>query len=96
MVNTCNSYIRVTDVGRLLIPAGYMHQTEANITHNPDVLMTLGSSKVQGIHGAGTGFLIKGKAAFVSTGPDYEFMKEKFSWMRATLVITIESATQTL
>lgn len=96
MVNTWNSYIRVTDDGRLLIPAGYMHQTEANITHNPDVLMTLGSSKVQGIRGAGTGFLIKGKASFSTSGSDYEFMKEKFNWMRATLVITIESATQTL
>lgn len=96
MVNTWNSYIRVTDDGRLLIPAGYMHQTEANIAHNSNVLMTLGSSKVQGIRGAGTGFLIKGKASFITSGPDYEFMKEKFSWMRATLVITIESATQTL
>jgi hypothetical protein len=25
MVNTWNSYIRITDDGRLLIPAGYMH-----------------------------------------------------------------------
>ena len=31
MVNTWNSYLRTTEDGRLLIPAGYMNRTEANI-----------------------------------------------------------------
>lgn len=65
MVNTWNSYLRISEDGRIFIPAGYMHKTETNITHNPDVLITLGSSKVTGLHGQGTGFLIKGKAAFI-------------------------------
>lgn len=95
MVNTWNSYLRVSTEGRLLIPAGYMHKTEENIKYNPEVLITLGSSKVQGLHGAGAGFLIKGKAAFVTSGPDYDTMKESFSWLRATLAVTIDSATQT-
>ena len=95
MVNTWNSYIKVSDDERLFIPAGYMQKTEANIAHNPNVLITLGSSKVQGLHGAGAGFLIKGKAEFIKSGPDFDFMKTKFSWLRATLAITIESATQT-
>ena len=76
--------------------AGGMHQTEANIAYNPDVLITLGSREVQGRHGPGTGFLIKGKAAFITSGPDFDFMKAKFSWLRATLAVTIDSATQTL
>ena len=58
MVNTWNSYLRISPDERLLIPAGYMHKTEANIDQNPDVLITLGSSKVVGLHGAGAGFLI--------------------------------------
>lgn len=95
MVNTWNSYIRISAEERLLIPAGYMHKTEENIKYNPEVLITVGSSKVQGLHGAGAGFLIKGKAAFVTTGPDYDIMKEKFSWLRGSLVVTIDSATQT-
>jgi len=95
MVNTWNSYIRVSPEERLLIPAGYMHKTEENIKHNPEVLITLGSSKVQGLHGAGAGFLIKGKAEFVTSGPDYDSLKSKFSWLRATLAVTIDSATQT-
>jgi hypothetical protein len=28
MVNTWNSYIRISPDGRLFIPAGYMHKTE--------------------------------------------------------------------
>lgn len=95
MVNTWNSYLRVSPEERLLIPAGYMHKTEENIKHNPEVLITLGSSKVKGLHGAGAGFLIKGKAEFVTSGPDYDALKSKFSWLRATLAVTIDSATQT-
>ena len=68
MVNTWNSYVRLTDDGRMLIPAGYMNQTEANVAFNPEVLITLGSSKVAGNMGPGTGFLIKGTAEFVDVG----------------------------
>ena len=96
MVNTWNSYIRVTNDGRLLIPAGYMQRTEANVAFNEQVLVTLGSSKVAGLHGAGTGFLIKGRAAFITSGPDYEVLKAKFAWARATLAIIPDSITQTL
>ena len=95
LVNTWNSYLRFSEDGRLFIPAGYMHKTEANISFNPDVLITLGSSKVKGLHGPGAGYLIKGKAEFIKSGPDFDFMKAKFSWLRATLAVTIVSATQT-
>ena len=96
MVNTWNSYIRLTEDGRILIPAGYMQRTEANVAFNDQVLLTLGSSKVAGRHGAGTGFLVKGRAAFVTSGPDFEVLKTKFAWARATLAITPESIEQTL
>ncbi|MEI6214986.1 MAG: pyridoxamine 5'-phosphate oxidase family protein [Desulfuromonadales bacterium] len=95
MVNTWNSYIRVSEDDHLLIPAGYMHQTEANIAFNSKVLITLGSSKVTGNNGPGAGFLIKGDAAFITSGPDFDVLKSKFSWLRATLAVTIDSATQT-
>ena len=60
------------------------------------MLITLGSSKVAGKIGPGTGFLIKGRAAFVTSGPDFETIKAKFGWARAAMAVTIESATQTL
>ena len=95
MVNTWNSYIRISDDGRLLIPAGYMHKTEANISFNPQVLLTMASSKVQGLHGPGAGFLIKGTAAFITSGPDFDLLKSKFDWLRATLAVTPDVVTQT-
>ena len=96
MVNTWNSYVQVTEDGRLLVPAGYFHRTEANVAFNNRVLVSLGSSKVPGLHGPGTGFLVKGTAAFLGEGPDFEALKAKFAWMRAVLSITVDSATQTL
>jgi predicted pyridoxine 5'-phosphate oxidase superfamily flavin-nucleotide-binding protein len=96
MVNTWNSYVRASEDGRLLIPAGYFHKTEANIAVNNQVLVTLGSSKVQGIHGPGTGFLIKGTAAFLKEGAEFDAMKSTFGWARAALSITVDSLTQTI
>ncbi len=95
MVNTWTSYVRISDDDRLLIPAGYMHQTEANIAFNPDVVLTLASSKVKGLHGAGAGFLVKGTAAFITSGPDFDLLKSRFDWLRATLAVTPDSITQT-
>ncbi|MBF0483115.1 MAG: hypothetical protein HQL25_00265 [Candidatus Omnitrophica bacterium] len=37
----------------------------------------------------------KGKAAFITSGPDYDFLKAKYSWVRANLAVTIDSAVQT-
>ena len=95
LVNTWNSYIKVWADGRLLIPAGYMHRTEANISHNNKLLMTLNSRKVTGNHGPGAGFLIKGTGAFLTSGPEYDSLKAKFNWIRAAFVVTIDSADQT-
>ena len=59
----------------------YSPSTAATTVYNPNVLITLGSSKVEGLHGMGAGFLMKGKANFVMFGPDFDFMKEKFVWL---------------
>jgi predicted pyridoxine 5'-phosphate oxidase superfamily flavin-nucleotide-binding protein len=96
LVNTWNSYVRITEDERLLIPAGSMNLTEANIATNNNVLLTLGSKKVPGKHGPGTGFLVRGTAAFLTSGPDFDAIKNLFSWARAALSVTISSATQTL
>ena len=96
LVNTWNSYIRVTSDERLLIPVGYMHRTEANIAFNNQILITLGSSKVAGNMGPGTGFLIKGTAMIAYSGAEFDLIKAKFSWARAVMTVAIASATQTL
>lgn len=96
MVNTWNMYIQITEDERLVIPAGFMSLTEANLAVNNNVLLTMGSRKVPGKYGSGTGFLIKGTAEFLVSGPEFESVKSIFAWARAALVVTITSATQTL
>lgn len=97
LVNTWNSYVQVADGPTLLIPAGGMHKTESNISVDKNVLITLGTREVNGKAGRpGAGFLITGKAEFVSTGQDFDSVKKKFPWARAALKVTVESVTQTL
>jgi hypothetical protein len=96
VVNTWNSYVIIMPDGRLLIPAGRMNETEKNIAGNNTVRLTIGSREVQGLSFKGTGFLITGTAKFVKEGPLFNMIKEKFSWARAALEITIETLKQTL
>lgn len=96
LVNTWNSYLQIPDDSRLLIPAGYMHKTEANLARDNRVLLTLGSHEVAGKMGPGTGFLIEGTAAFVSSGPDFDKIRAKYPWARAAMVVNVASETQTL
>lgn len=95
LVNTWNNYIKISADGRLLIPAGYMNRTEANVAYNDKVLITLNSRRVTGNHGPGAGFLIRGTASFITSGPDYDLLKAKFDWIRATFAVSIDFAEQT-
>jgi predicted pyridoxine 5'-phosphate oxidase superfamily flavin-nucleotide-binding protein len=96
VVNTWNSYVRIIPDGRLLIPAGRMNETEKNIERNSLVKLTIGSREVQGLSYKGTGFLITGTAKFVKEGQVFNMVKEKYSWARAALEITILTTVQTL
>lgn len=96
LVNTWNSYLQFAGTGELLIPAGYMNVTEANLAKNPKVLLTLGSREVEGTHGPGTGFLVEGSAVFEKSGANFDAIRGRFPWARAALVVTITSVTQTL
>jgi len=96
VVNTWNSYVHVTSDDKLLIPAGFMHRTEKNITANDKVQLTIGNREVQGKMNKGTGFLVKGTARFLKDGEEFDMMKSKFGWIRAVLEVTIKHAIQTI
>ncbi|MGE5394990.1 MAG: pyridoxamine 5'-phosphate oxidase family protein, partial [Candidatus Saccharibacteria bacterium] len=82
VVNTWNSYLVVTEDGRILIPAYGFRKTEKNVNVNNQVKLTLGSKEVLGYKDyQGTGFLIDGTARYISSGEEYEMMKEKFSFL---------------
>lgn len=96
VVNTWNSYLVFPDEQRILIPAWKMLETEKKITQNNKVLLTLGTKEVEGRMGPGTGYLIKGTAKFLRSGPEFDMMKSKFSFMTRVLEITVSSVKQTL
>lgn len=94
--NTWNSYIQITEDGKLLYPAGGMNVTESNVKKNNKVQFTVGSREVDGFYGPGTGFRINGTAAFIESGSEFEKIKQEYPWARAAVEITIDSVTQTL
>ena len=96
LVNTWNSYITVTSEEKLLIPAYGFLTTEKNLANNNAVILSVASREIEGYNSKGTGFIITGIARFLKSGDEFSRMKEKFSWMRAVLEVTITSAKQTL
>ncbi len=96
VINTWNSYLTITGDERLIGPVGKMNKTESNVKTNNAVLVTMGSREVQGFNSKGTGFLIKGTAAFVYQGNEFNEIKLRFPWARAVLEIKPYSITQTL
>ena len=97
VVNTWNSYLVVTEDERILIPAYGFRKTEKNVNVNRHVKITLGSKDVLGNKDyPGTGFLIDGTAKYISSGDEYNRMKEKFSFLTRVLEITVDTAKQML
>jgi hypothetical protein len=93
--NTWNSYL-VLDGDIILIPAAGMRKTQANIEHHNQVKLTLGTKEVMGYRHMGTGFLIEGTARFLTDGPSYLLMKDKFPFLSRVLVVEPASIKQTL
>lgn len=96
LVNTWNSYIEITSDDKLLIPAYGFNKTEKNLSVHNDVILSIASREIEGYKAKGTGFIVKGTTRFVKSGEDFERMKEKFSWVRAVLEITVTTAKQML
>jgi predicted pyridoxine 5'-phosphate oxidase superfamily flavin-nucleotide-binding protein len=96
VVNTWNSYLKITEDGSIFGPVGGMRTTETNLQENNKVLVTLGSRDVQGFHSMGTGFLITGTAEIIAEGAEFDRIKQSFPWARATILIKPQSITQTL
>lgn len=97
VVNTWNSYIVVTSDERLLIPAAGMRKTEKNVEKNPKVKLTLGAREVLGYKDyQGTGYVVEGNANYISSGEEFDMMKDKFPFLTRVLEVTVASAKQML
>ncbi|QAR32611.1 pyridoxamine 5'-phosphate oxidase family protein [Geovibrio thiophilus] len=96
IVNTWNSYVNVTEDGRLLIPAAGMLSVESDLAVNGRVKLTLGSKSVQGLYAMGTGFRIDGTARFFESGAEFDMMKGKFPFLNRVLEISVSELKQTV
>ena len=96
VANTWNSYLTIPADGIILIPAWKMRETEKKVLKNSKVLLTLGSKEVAGKMGPGTGFLLEGTARFLNSGPEFDMMKSKFTFLTRVLEITVSSIKQTI
>jgi len=96
VVNTWNSYLVTPDDKRLFIPAWKIRKTEKKTLKNNKVLLTVGTKEVNGRMGPGTGYLLEGTARFISSGPEFDMMKDKFSFLTRVLEVTVTSMVQTL
>ena len=97
VVNTWNSYLVKSGENKLLIPAAGMRKTQKNVEANSRVILTLGSKEVMGYKDyQGTGFVIEGTAKYLTSGEEFDIMKEKFPFLSRVLEITVESLKQTI
>lgn len=96
IANTWNSYINVTEEGKLLIPAAGSRKTEKNYAANPYAELTLGAREVMGHRTPGAGFLLTGKLEYLTEGELYDMMYEKFPFLSRVLVFIPETCKQTI
>ncbi len=94
--NTWNSYLRLHGENKILIPAAWLRKTEKNVTANNKVILTFGSPEVQGKMGMGTGFVVRGTAQFLSSGAEFDMMKEQYPFVTRVLEITVATISQTI
>lgn len=96
LVNSWNSYLRVSEEGDLLFPVGGMRQTEQNLAGNDRIKLSIANREVQGRNYKGTGFILEGRGAILDQGPAFQLIEADFPWARAVLKISIISWEQTL
>lgn len=94
IANCWNKYLILTDDGKILMPCFGFRKTEENVAHQPYVDVVIGSDKVQGKMGMGTGFLLKGRAEFLKEGELFERMHDKCSFANRVLVFTPDECKQ--
>ena len=91
---TWGDYVRTLgfEGDRLLIPAGYYHQMEANLARDPEIQLLVASRAVEGKLGPGQGFTLRGTGKIVDSGEEMDRVKAHFPWARGALVVEVVEA----
>lgn len=95
VANTWNKYL-IVDEDKILMPCFGFRKTEKNLANNSYTEVIIGSDKVQGKMGMGTGFLLTGKAEILKDGEDFERMHDKCDFANRVLIFRPENIKQTI
>lgn len=94
---TWNSYLVTKEEDIILIPAAGMTSTEEDLVVNDQLILTLAARQVEGFNNyQGTGFRINSKGEFLTEGPYFDEMKEKYPFIRKVLQVTVSDLKQLL
>lgn len=94
---TWNSYLVTKEDDIILIPAAGMTSTEEDLSVNDQLILTLAARQVEGFNNyQGTGFRINGKGEFLTEGPYFDEMKEKYPFIRKVLQVSVSDLKQLL
>lgn len=95
---TWGDYIRALGIkdDTVLVPAGGLRKTRANIAANPRVEMMFASRDIPRSGGKGQGCVLAGRAEFVQAGPAFDAVKAQFAWARGALVVHVDRASTQL
>ncbi|GGC90725.1 pyridoxamine 5'-phosphate oxidase family protein [Enterococcus wangshanyuanii] len=96
VTNTWNSYLKLTEDDRILLPMAGMHSTQADLAINNQIKITLASREVQGTIGAGAGFYIEGTTEFLDSGDEFDQMVSEFPFLRQVMVVYPSLVKQTI
>ena len=91
---TWGDYVRTLgfEDDRIVIPAGYYHQMEANLASNGEIQLLVASRKVAGKLGPGQGFTLRGTGKIVDSGDEMDRVKSHFPWARGALIVQVLEA----
>ena len=91
---TWGDYVRALGVQDdvILIPAGGMQTTEANLAADPRIELLFASREVKGPGGRGQGCRLRGRGEFEASGPRAEAVRARYPWARGALVVRVEDA----
>jgi hypothetical protein len=91
---TWGDYLRALGISddTLIVPVGYLQETEANLRRDPRVQVLAASRQVPGTHGPGQGCLLTGTAEILFDGDLLPTVQAKFPWARGVMLIHVEKA----
>lgn len=97
--NLWNIYLFITNEGKLLIPFESFSATEEDLGFNKAVKLSIRNAEVENEQNnnlPGVGFIVHGDGRFLSSGAEFELIKEKYPRAISVMEVAIRKCAQML